>query len=199
MAMKWAQKQTGFTIVELLIVVVVIAILAAVTIVAYNGITTETKISIAKSDLRNIANQMELFKVKNGRYPLASQVPKDDIATVLKESNLYKSTRADQEKWDAGVYPEKRFVFCSPNNDPKRFAVVAYDPLRMMTPAGQPLVSGTAYAVDESGVLKGFEFSPVAGSTAASLCTLSVGMEPSVWESTSSAIWSNNAPESWAQ
>jgi prepilin-type N-terminal cleavage/methylation domain-containing protein len=35
--MKWA-KQTGFTIVELLIVIVVIAILAAITIVAYNGI-----------------------------------------------------------------------------------------------------------------------------------------------------------------
>lgn len=35
------QKQTGFTIVELLVVVVVIAILAAITIVSYNGITTK--------------------------------------------------------------------------------------------------------------------------------------------------------------
>ena len=33
----------GFTIVELLIVVVVIAILAAITIIAYNGITTRTR------------------------------------------------------------------------------------------------------------------------------------------------------------
>lgn len=41
--MQWAKKQTGFTIVELLIVVVVIAILAAITIVAYNGISQRAK------------------------------------------------------------------------------------------------------------------------------------------------------------
>jgi len=39
------QKQSGFTIVELLIVVVVIAILAAITIVAYNGIQNRAKSS----------------------------------------------------------------------------------------------------------------------------------------------------------
>ena len=44
----WAQ-QRGFTIVELLIVVVVIAILAAITIVAYNGIQDRTKQSVAQN------------------------------------------------------------------------------------------------------------------------------------------------------
>lgn len=49
--MKWAQKQTGFTIVELLIVIVVIAILAAVTIVAYNGIQNQARQSIRDADM----------------------------------------------------------------------------------------------------------------------------------------------------
>ena len=48
-AMQWARKQTGFTIVELLIVVVVIAILAAITIVSYNGITERSRMSVAQS------------------------------------------------------------------------------------------------------------------------------------------------------
>lgn len=49
MAMQWAKKQTGFTIVELLIVVVVIAILAAITIVSYNGISERARVSAAAS------------------------------------------------------------------------------------------------------------------------------------------------------
>lgn len=48
--MQWEnKKQSGFTIVELLIVVVVIAILAAISIVAYNGITERARTSAAKS------------------------------------------------------------------------------------------------------------------------------------------------------
>lgn len=47
----WAQKQPGFTIVELLIVVVIIAILAAITIVSYNGISNRAKESSAATYL----------------------------------------------------------------------------------------------------------------------------------------------------
>ncbi|MCA9336234.1 prepilin-type N-terminal cleavage/methylation domain-containing protein, partial [Candidatus Saccharibacteria bacterium] len=44
-------RLSGFTIVELLIVIVVLAILAAITIVAYNGIQQRSRDSIRKSDL----------------------------------------------------------------------------------------------------------------------------------------------------
>lgn len=52
--MKWANKQTGFTIVELLIVIVVIAILAAITIVGYNGIQTKAQQAKIDADLSTI-------------------------------------------------------------------------------------------------------------------------------------------------
>ena len=61
----------GFTIVELLIVVVVIAILAAITIVAYNGIQARAKDSQADSALNQVKKALELYKIDNGFYPPA--------------------------------------------------------------------------------------------------------------------------------
>lgn len=59
----------GFTIVELLIVIVVIGILAAITIVAYTGIQTQAASAVLKSDLKNADLKLELTKTTNGTYP----------------------------------------------------------------------------------------------------------------------------------
>lgn len=63
-------SSNGFTIVELLIVVVVIAILAAITIVAYNGISTRAKDAAVQSAAEQGLKKVETAKVLNaGSYP----------------------------------------------------------------------------------------------------------------------------------
>lgn len=62
----------AFTIVELLIVVVVIAILAAITIVSYNGITSRANDTAVQSDFAHIARKMEIYKINNGVFPGAT-------------------------------------------------------------------------------------------------------------------------------
>lgn len=65
-------KQRGFTIVELLIVVVIIAILAAITIVAYNGIQNRAKLSAAAAAAATIQKKMEAYAIDGssaGTYP----------------------------------------------------------------------------------------------------------------------------------
>jgi len=66
------QKQTGFTIVELLIVIVVIAILATISIVAYNGIRDRTQYSKALSDLTAINKAINVYKAQYDSYPVAA-------------------------------------------------------------------------------------------------------------------------------
>jgi len=64
----WA-KQKGFTIVELLVVIVVIAILATITVVAYSGITTRAKNNARLSDVETITKALELYYSDKGFYP----------------------------------------------------------------------------------------------------------------------------------
>jgi general secretion pathway protein G len=63
-------KQSGFTIVELLVVIVVIGVLAAITIVSYTGINQRATVASLQSDLSSAATQLKTFSVDNGIYPI---------------------------------------------------------------------------------------------------------------------------------
>lgn len=59
-------QRYGFTIVELLIVVVVIAILAAITIVSYNGITTRANNTSTIAQANHLYKLVEAYRIQNG-------------------------------------------------------------------------------------------------------------------------------------
>lgn len=63
------KKAYGFTIVELLIVIVVIGILAAISIVAYNGIQDKAQRSVAQAEVRNIEGKVKELFATSGAYP----------------------------------------------------------------------------------------------------------------------------------
>ncbi len=62
-------KNRGFTIVELLIVIVIIGILVALVIVAYNGIQSRARDSARIQKVKEISKAIESYYVDNGRYP----------------------------------------------------------------------------------------------------------------------------------
>jgi len=65
-------KSRGFTIVELLIVIVVIGILAAITVVAYSGIQQRARDTQRVSDMSTLLKLLESYKTLNGVYPTAT-------------------------------------------------------------------------------------------------------------------------------
>jgi len=73
------RASNAFTIVELLVVIVVIAILAAVSFVVYNGVQNRARDVTMQSDLRNISTKLGLLNAQNDTYPTPT-LPADVIA-----------------------------------------------------------------------------------------------------------------------
>jgi type II secretion system protein G len=63
------KNNRGFTIVELLIVIVVIGILAALVVVTYNGIQQKARDTERKTDINALHGQFEAYQAQNGKYP----------------------------------------------------------------------------------------------------------------------------------
>lgn len=62
------KPNAGFTIVELLIVIVVIGVLAAISVVAYNGISNKANDAAVQSDIAQIVKKMQLYHAENGKH-----------------------------------------------------------------------------------------------------------------------------------
>jgi type II secretion system protein G len=85
-AMRYQRSKGAFTLIELLIVVAIIAILAAIAVPNFLEAQARSKMSRVKADLRSIATALESYRVDNNDYP--PELPEDpgffiEFATLL--------------------------------------------------------------------------------------------------------------------
>ncbi len=78
------RKQQGFTIVELLIVIIVIGILAALVLVTFTGVQQKARNTERQTDVKAVASHLEVYNAQNGFYPTFGNV--NDLTWV--QANL---------------------------------------------------------------------------------------------------------------
>ena len=76
------KRTSGFTLVELLIVIVVISILATISIVSYTGVQARARATKAKMNAASVKKVAEAYYAQNNAYPTASSHFRSGIITL---------------------------------------------------------------------------------------------------------------------
>jgi general secretion pathway protein G len=66
-------RRTGFTLIELMVVLVIIGVLAALIVPNVLDRADDARVMAAKADINNLAQQLKVYKLDNQRYPTAAQ------------------------------------------------------------------------------------------------------------------------------
>jgi prepilin-type N-terminal cleavage/methylation domain-containing protein len=76
-------RQKGFTIIELLIVIVIIGLLALLVLNNVGGATADARDAQRKDDIAKLATQLEIYNNKESRYPTGAQLVGTEFTDVV--------------------------------------------------------------------------------------------------------------------
>lgn len=114
-SLKKMRESKGFTIVELLIVIVVIGILATLVVTTYAGIQAKARDSKRQSDVKAIQTQLEAFYATNNYYPSTTDI--NDTAASGFRATKMRSLGADSVKDPSGTLATFRTTAPTSKND----------------------------------------------------------------------------------
>ena len=71
--MRRLSSNAGFTLIEIMVVVLILGLLAALVVPRIVGRTDDARVTKAKSDIKAIESALNLFKIDNGFYPSSAE------------------------------------------------------------------------------------------------------------------------------
>lgn len=93
------QRARGFTLIEIMVVITILGILAALIVPRVVGRTDDARIAAAKQDIAQIMGALKLYRLDNGRYPSTEQ----GLRALIEKP----STEPVPNNWKQGGYLER--------------------------------------------------------------------------------------------
>ena len=110
-----SRRQHGFTLIEIMVVVIILGILAAIVAPNVIGRVGDAQISAAKQDIRGIENALKLYRLDNFSYPTSEQ-GLDALVTKPADPNVrnWKGAYLDRLPKDPWGNP---YLYLNPGNN----------------------------------------------------------------------------------
>jgi general secretion pathway protein G len=140
------QKQTGFTLVELLIVTIILAILAAIVVPQFAATTDDARASAFDANLNGMRSAVELYRQQHGAYPGAVAA---GTATCVNGTNQTAAIGSAAFETQMTFFTNQAGAACT-GTDPTQFRFGPY--LKDGVPTN-PLGSNNTVTVVTAGVL----------------------------------------------
>ena len=125
MEQKKKQKKAGFTLVELLVVLVILMVIGTIAVQNFSGQEDKAKVKAARASFTTLENALERFKLDMGRYPTEEEglavlitAPEDDDGSW--GPKYLKKDRYLQDAWG------NDYVYTAPGPDDEPFEIVSY-------------------------------------------------------------------------
>lgn len=123
---KNTKLKAGFTLVEMLLVLVILATLAAVVIPKFAGRTQQAKVTAAQTQIANLETSLDSFEIDNGFYPNSS----DGLNALVAQPNNAQDWKGPYMKKGVPTDPwGNNYVYTYPGkNNPNGYDLMSMGP-----------------------------------------------------------------------
>ncbi|HEC98449.1 MAG TPA: type II secretion system protein GspG [Nitrospirae bacterium] len=126
--MRYTKRESGFTLIELMVVLVILGILATFLMPKILNRPNEARIIKATNDIRAIESALQLYKIDNGSYPTTEQglialVKKPDVEPIprhYRNGGYLDSESTPLDPWG------NEYIYRSPGEGDREYEIISF-------------------------------------------------------------------------